>query len=119
MPRLTPQRLGNITSVALPGMPQTGQPFGIKGTDSSMDKYQSTGQRYVGFCARAYRLGREAAYDTLAAKFIDEQWSLLRDMIDEAEIASTRGPQSPLRIKDDTSRESSEDSDEESDAAEP
>lgn len=76
----------------------------------------------MGFCVTAYRLGREAAYDTLVAKFTDEQWSLLRDIIDEAEIASTRGPRSPVRIEDDTSSESSkdsEDSSEESDAGEP
>ncbi|KAH6871996.1 hypothetical protein B0T10DRAFT_372450, partial [Thelonectria olida] len=62
-----------------------GMPFGRKGKETSMMKYQSAGHRYLGFCLRAYWLGRKLAFERWAIHFTDEQWSLLCDVVYELE----------------------------------
>ncbi|KAI3570741.1 hypothetical protein IWW34DRAFT_640635, partial [Fusarium oxysporum f. sp. albedinis] len=63
----------------------SGQPFGRKGKEASMIKYKSVGHRYLGFCWKAYRIGRKEALERWAVRFTDEQWSLLQDIADELE----------------------------------
>jgi hypothetical protein len=63
----------------------SGVPFGCKGKEASMSKYRSVGHRYLSFCWRAYRIGREEAYERWAVRFTDEQWSLLYDIAGELE----------------------------------
>lgn len=75
VPTETLQWLASISAVN----PQ-GVPFGLKGKESSMAKYRSVGQRYLGFCLRAYWLGRDEAFKQWAIRFTDEQWSLLQDV---------------------------------------
>lgn len=58
-------------------------PFSRKAEETSMAKYRSVGQRYLGFCWRAYQLGREEANTQYAVRFSDEQWSLLQDIVHE------------------------------------
>lgn len=84
-------RLGSVPTETLqwvasivPTAPN-GMPFGRKGKEASMTKYRSVGQRYLGFCMRAHRLGREEAFEKLAVRFIEEQWSLLGDIMYELE----------------------------------
>jgi hypothetical protein len=60
-------------------------PFGRKGKEASMSKYRSVGYRYLSFCWRVYCIGREEAFERWAICFTDEQWSLLRDVVDELE----------------------------------
>ncbi|OBS16294.1 hypothetical protein FPOA_13080 [Fusarium poae] len=43
------------------------------------------GHRYLGFCWKAYRIGRKEALERWAVRFTDEQWSLLQDIADELE----------------------------------
>jgi hypothetical protein len=50
-----------------------------------MSKYRSVGHRYLSFCWKAYRIGREEAFERWAVRFTDEQWSLLHDVIEELE----------------------------------
>ncbi|KAH7124372.1 hypothetical protein EDB81DRAFT_861055 [Dactylonectria macrodidyma] len=75
VPTETLQWLASISAVN----PQA-VPFGVKGKELSMAKYRSVGQRYLGFCLRAYWLGREEAFKQWAVRFTDEQWSLLQDV---------------------------------------
>ncbi len=49
-----------------------GKPFGRKGREDSMVKYRSVGHRYLGFCYRAYKLGREEALEQLGISFTAE-----------------------------------------------
>ncbi|KAK7230149.1 hypothetical protein V2G26_002319 [Clonostachys chloroleuca] len=74
------QWLGSITAAN-----PSGVPFGRKGKEVSMSKYRSVGHRYLSFCWRAYRIGREEAYERWAVRFTDEQWSLLCDVVGELE----------------------------------
>lgn len=46
-----------------------------------MVKYRSVGHRYLGFCFRAYKVGREEAFKRWAIRFTDEQWGLLSDVV--------------------------------------
>lgn len=78
VPTETLQWLASILPTAPNGMP-----FGRKGMEASMTKYCSIGHRYLGFCARAHRLGRKDAFEKLAVTFTDEQWSLLGDVMYE------------------------------------
>ncbi|KAH6974711.1 hypothetical protein EDB80DRAFT_516583, partial [Ilyonectria destructans] len=78
VPVETLQWLGSVSATT----PQ-GVPFGLKGKASSMAKYRSVGQRYLGFCLRAYWLGRDEAFKQWAVRFTDEQWSLLLDVAHE------------------------------------
>lgn len=71
----------------------SGQPFGRAGLESSIYKYSVIGQRYLCFCVRAYRLGREEALAKLGATFTDEQWSLLADVV----FAAEKGGAGPRR----------------------
>lgn len=48
-----------------------------------MSKYRSVGQRHVGFCLRAYWIGRDAAFGRWAVRFTDAQWGLLQDVVYE------------------------------------
>ncbi|RYC77724.1 hypothetical protein BFJ63_vAg19402 [Fusarium oxysporum f. sp. narcissi] len=50
-----------------------------------MTKYRSVGHRYLSFCWRSYRIGREEAFRRWAVQFTDEQWSLLHDVDEELE----------------------------------
>jgi hypothetical protein len=76
----TLQWLASITSTSPAGIP-----FGRKGNEASMSKYRSVGHRYLSFCWKAYRIGREEAFELWAVRFTDEQWSLLHDVIEELE----------------------------------
>ncbi|KAK4205950.1 hypothetical protein QBC37DRAFT_462707, partial [Rhypophila decipiens] len=58
-----------------------GLPFARTEAEDAKTKYRSVGHRYLGFCARAYRLGRKQALEKLAVVFTDEQWSLLGDIL--------------------------------------
>ncbi|KAF7532207.1 hypothetical protein G7Z17_g13664 [Cylindrodendrum hubeiense] len=78
VPVETLQWLGSVSATT----PQ-GVPFGLKGKASSMAKYRTVGQRYLGFCLRAYWLGRAEAFTQWAVRFTDEQWSLLQDIAHE------------------------------------
>jgi superfamily II DNA helicase RecQ len=80
VPTETLQWLASITATSPSGMP-----FGRKGKEASMSKYRSVGHRYLSFCWRAYRIGRKEAFERWAIRFTDEQWSLLRDVVDELE----------------------------------
>ncbi|RKK77109.1 hypothetical protein BFJ68_g17988, partial [Fusarium oxysporum] len=62
-----------------------GQPFGRKGKEALMIKYKSVGYCYLGFCWKAYCIGRKEALERWAVRFTDEQWSLLQDIADELE----------------------------------
>ncbi|KID81895.1 recQ family helicase [Metarhizium guizhouense ARSEF 977] len=61
------------------------RPFGHTTKDKSQARYQATGYRYMEFCWRAYRLGRQEAASRLAMRFTDEQWSLMGDVVHELE----------------------------------
>ncbi|KAK6706733.1 hypothetical protein SNK04_007752 [Fusarium graminearum] len=80
VPTETLQWLASISPTAA-----SGQPFGRKGKEASMIKYKSVGHRYLGFCWKAYRIGRKEALERWAVRFTDEQWSLLQDIADELE----------------------------------
>ncbi|KAL6366266.1 hypothetical protein LRP88_00111 [Fusarium phalaenopsidis] len=80
VPTETLQWLASITATSPSGMP-----FGRKGKEASMSKYRSVGHRYLSFCWRAYRIGREEAFKRWAIRFTDDQWSLLCDIVDELE----------------------------------
>ncbi|KAI3567873.1 hypothetical protein IWW34DRAFT_874732 [Fusarium oxysporum f. sp. albedinis] len=80
VPTETLQWLASISSTT-----PSGQPFGRKGKEASMIKYKSVGHRYLGFCWKAYRIGRKEALERWAVRFTDEQWSLLQDIADELE----------------------------------
>lgn len=80
VPTETLQWLASITAAN-----PSGVPFGRKGKEASMSKYRSVGHRYLSFCWRAYRIGREEAFERWAVRFTDEQWSLLRDVAEELE----------------------------------
>ncbi|KJK87120.1 hypothetical protein H633G_09028 [Metarhizium anisopliae BRIP 53284] len=55
-------------------------PFRMSSDPDTLSKYSIVCQRYLCFCWRAYRLGREEARTRLAMRFTDEQWGLLCDM---------------------------------------
>ncbi|KAK2684833.1 hypothetical protein QWA68_016741 [Fusarium oxysporum] len=74
------QWLASITATS-----PSGVPFGRKGKEASMTKYRSVGHRYLSFCWRSYRIGREEAFRRWAVQFTDEQWSLLHDVDEELE----------------------------------
>ncbi|KJZ69994.1 hypothetical protein HIM_10605 [Hirsutella minnesotensis 3608] len=76
VPRETLQLLASISPTVLEG-----KPFGRKGREASMAKYRSVGHRYLGFCFRAYKQGREEALERWAVRFTDEQWGLLGDLV--------------------------------------
>lgn len=78
VPVETPQRLASESPTML-----AGKPFGRKGKKASMVKYRSVGHRYLGFCYRAYKLGRDEALVQLAVRFTEEQWGLLGDIMHE------------------------------------
>ncbi|VTO81898.1 unnamed protein product, partial [Fusarium graminearum] len=80
VPTETLQWLASITS-----MTPSGMPFSRKGKEESMTQYRSVGQRYLSFCWKAYRIGREEALKRWAIRFTDEQWSLLHDIAKELE----------------------------------
>ncbi|KAF6517699.1 hypothetical protein HZS61_003260 [Fusarium oxysporum f. sp. conglutinans] len=80
VPTETLQWLASISSTT-----PSGQPFGRKGKEASMIKYKSVGHRYLGFCWKAYHIGRKEALERWAVRFTDEQWSLLQDIADELE----------------------------------
>jgi superfamily II DNA or RNA helicase len=80
VPNETLQWLASIVPTA-----PSGTPFGRKGKEASMSKYRSVGQRYLSFCVRAYRLGRDEALEQWAVSFTDEQWSMLGDVVHELE----------------------------------
>ncbi|KJZ70716.1 hypothetical protein HIM_09900 [Hirsutella minnesotensis 3608] len=61
VPRETLQLLASISPTALEV-----KPFGRKGREASMAKYRSVGHRYLGFCFRAYKQGREEALERWA-----------------------------------------------------
>jgi len=77
------QWLQSISSTA-----PSGQPFRVKGQESSMTKYRSVGHRYLGFCWRAFQMGREEASTRLAIEFTAEQWGLLADIESELGLGS-------------------------------
>ncbi|KAK1449593.1 hypothetical protein CMEL01_16800 [Colletotrichum melonis] len=58
VPAETLQWLASIVSTSPSGMP-----FGLKGKEASMTKYRSVGHRYLGFCWRAHRAGRDEALE--------------------------------------------------------
>ncbi|PNP73806.1 hypothetical protein FNYG_12856 [Fusarium nygamai] len=74
------QWLASITATS-----PSGVLFGRKGKEASMTKYRSVGHRYLSFCWRSYRIGREEAFRRWAVQFTDEQWSLLHDIDEELE----------------------------------
>ncbi|EWY79995.1 hypothetical protein FOYG_16934 [Fusarium oxysporum NRRL 32931] len=78
VPTETLQWLASITATS-----PSGVPFGKKGKEASMTKYRSVGHRYLSFCWRSYRIGREEALERWAVRFTDEQWSLLHDVDEE------------------------------------
>jgi hypothetical protein len=80
VPTETLQWLASITSTT-----PADTPFSREGKEASMIKYRSVGHRYLGFCWRAYRIGREEALKRWAVRFTDEQWSLLGDVAEELE----------------------------------
>ncbi|KAK4205879.1 hypothetical protein QBC37DRAFT_463941 [Rhypophila decipiens] len=80
VPTETLQWLASISSTT-----PSGQPFSRKGKEASMMKYKSVGHRYLGFCWKAYGIGRQEALERWAVRFTDEQWSLLQDIADELE----------------------------------
>ncbi|KID81364.1 hypothetical protein MGU_11274 [Metarhizium guizhouense ARSEF 977] len=55
-------------------------PFRMSSDPDTLSKYSIVCQRYLCFCWRAYRLGRDEARTRLAMRFTDEQWGLLCDM---------------------------------------
>lgn len=71
VPTETLQWLASITAAN-----PSGVPFGRKGKEASMSKYRSVGHRYLSFCWRAYRIGREEAFKRWAIRFTDEQWNM-------------------------------------------
>lgn len=78
VPVETLQRLASVSPTMLQG-----KPFGRKGREDSMVKYRSVGHRYLGFCYRAYKLGREEALEQLGISFTAEQWGLFGDIMHE------------------------------------
>jgi hypothetical protein len=80
VPKETLQKLQGITAESYIGLP-----FGQSGTESSIRKYSIIGQRYMCFCMRAYRLSRKEAFSKLGMCFTEEQWSLMSDVVLEAE----------------------------------
>ena len=114
VPRTTLQRLGGITASALPGVPQNGVPFREKDS-RSMQKYRSTGHRYLGFCLRAHELGQEAAHERLGITFSAEQWGLVADVMLEVESWCEQQQRPALRVRVNTDESSGESSGESSD----
>lgn len=54
-----------------------GRPFGLKDVASSMTRYKTYWKRYLCYCVRVFRAGRDASADTHGVRFTDEQWSQL------------------------------------------
>ncbi|KAH6661461.1 hypothetical protein F5X68DRAFT_178705 [Plectosphaerella plurivora] len=75
VPVETLQRLADIKPEITNGIP-----FSRKAQEASIRKYSIVGQRYIGFCREAFRLGREEADAALAIRFNNEQWGLLSDL---------------------------------------
>ncbi|KAK5994713.1 ATP-dependent DNA helicase tlh2-like protein [Cladobotryum mycophilum] len=80
VPKETLQCLHGIEA----GKPNS-RPFGHTAQERSQSKYQSVGHRYLGFCWRAYHMGREEAATRLGMRFTDEQWGLMADVARELE----------------------------------
>ncbi|RYP53350.1 hypothetical protein DL770_010995 [Monosporascus sp. CRB-9-2] len=57
-----------------------GRPFGTKDHASSMDRYRTYWKRYLCYCVRARRLGRDAAEARHRVRFSDAQWAALGGM---------------------------------------
>lgn len=55
-------------------------PFKMSDDSNTLHKYSIVCQRYLCFCWRAYKLGREEAASKLGMRFTEEQWGLLCDM---------------------------------------
>ncbi|KAL7903691.1 hypothetical protein GGI35DRAFT_492713 [Trichoderma velutinum] len=55
-------------------------PFKMSEDSNTLHKYSIVCQRYLCFCWRAYKLGREEAASKLGMRFTEEQWGLLCDM---------------------------------------
>ena len=81
------QKLQGITADS-----SIGVPFSRAGIDLLIRKYYIIGQRYLYFCVQAYRLGRAEAEAKLAMRFTDDQWSLIADVMREAEDLILDGP---------------------------
>jgi superfamily II DNA or RNA helicase len=58
-------------------------PFRMNEDTGTLQKYGVVCERYICFCWRAYRLGREEARNKLGMQFTDEQWGLLCDINQE------------------------------------
>ncbi len=110
VPKETLQKLQGITVNSSMGLP-----FGRAGTASSIRKYCITGQRYLCFCAHAYRLGQAEAEAELAMHFTDEQWSLMCDVMHEADDATLDGSQATDYVEDGGYASRDDESDEEGD----
>lgn len=92
-------------------------PFGLKGQEASMKKYRLVGQRYIGFCLRAYYAGRDEAFKQWAISFTDEQWSLLGDVVYELEALESHSSQDSGYHSHGRGGEESEDDEEDCDKA--
>ncbi|RYP59361.1 hypothetical protein DL771_010908 [Monosporascus sp. 5C6A] len=57
-----------------------GRPFGTKDHASSMDRYRAYWTRYLCYCVRAWRLGRDGAGVRYGVRFSDAQWAALDDV---------------------------------------
>ncbi|KAI3317262.1 hypothetical protein HD806DRAFT_492673 [Xylariaceae sp. AK1471] len=55
-----------------------GRPFGVKEHPSSMERYRGYWRRYLCFCIRAYRLGRDERKTRYGIRFTDRQWARLK-----------------------------------------
>lgn len=77
VPKETLQCLHGIQA----GKPHS-KPFGYTAQDRSQKKYQAIAHRYIGFCWRAFRMGRREAEEKLAMFFTDEQWRLMGNIVD-------------------------------------
>ncbi|CAI6091000.1 unnamed protein product [Clonostachys chloroleuca] len=67
------------------------KPFGFTAQDDSWMRYKSLGYRYLAFCWRAHRMGREEAGNRLGAYFLDDQWSMLGDVVEELDEVLNSG----------------------------
>lgn len=89
VPHETLQWLAGISSAQ-----PSNRPFVRKAEADTITRYYIIGKRYLGFCLRAYYLGREQAYEQWALSFTDEQWSILCDLqyAVEALVSRTEPP---------------------------
>ena len=80
VPRAIRQLTNAITEKGIQG-----KPFEVGAIQGTLRKYTIIMQRYLSFCWRAHKMGRDEAHSSLGIVFTDDQWGIMADIASEAE----------------------------------